>query len=655
MSEPPKAVFLSYASQDAEAARRICAALRAAGVEVWFDQAGGLEHGDEWDAKIRRQIKECVFFLPVVSAHTQARAEGYFRIEWELAAERAMGFAHHVPFILPIVVDDTSEANAFVPERFRKVQWTRLPGGHVAPDIQARFLKLWSERTGRHQTMEPGRPRPGERGGGAASPTDFAPTGQETRATTPPAADDKSIAVLPFANMSADAENEYFSDGMTEEIINALVQVPDLRVAARTSVFAFKGKADDLRTIAAKLNVRTVLEGSVRKAGNKIRITAQLINAADGFHLWSEKFDRGLDDIFAVQDEIARAIVDKLKAKLAGGAQQPLVKPPTEDIEAYQLYLQGRYFWNQRGAGLTKGLRCFEAALALDPDYALAHAGVADAYTLLGFYGHSRPNEVMPKARAAAERALALDPTLAEAHCALGFIFQTYDRNVVESLRELRRAIELKPTYVTSYYWLASAKLAMLRVDESIACDAEAVRIEPYSLMANTHLGWMFLCADRPADAVPPLTHVIELEPKALLAHWLLGQACILLDRSEEGLAELRLAAEISGNLPWMVGGVASALAYLGRKAEAREVLATLMQRHETEYVKAFSVAVIHAYLGDHREMMHWLERATEENDSLLVYLDVGPGKFIANGIPFHIWSGPTRAAFFERLGIVRE
>ena len=204
MSEAAKAVFLSYASQDAAAARKICETLRAAGVEVWFDAAGGLEHGDEWDAKIRRQIKECVFFLPVVSANTQARLEGYFRIEWELAAERAMGFAHNAPFILPIVIDDTSEAGALVPERFRKVQWTRLPGGVVSPDVQARFLKLWQDRTGET--------RPAFSVARVSRPVGSEFTGQETRAT--PAADDKSaqadksIAVLPFANMSADAENE---------------------------------------------------------------------------------------------------------------------------------------------------------------------------------------------------------------------------------------------------------------------------------------------------------------------------------------------------------------------------------------------------------------------------------------------------------------
>ncbi len=660
MSEAPNAVFLSYASQDADAARRICETLRASGVGVWFDRAGGLEHGDEWDAKIRRQIRECVFFLPVVSAHTQARHEGYFRIEWDLAAERAQGFAHNVPFVLPIVIDDTSEAHALVPERFRKVQWTRLAGGVVSPDVQARFLKLWSERTrmapsepGRLD-LEAGRPRPAPRAEGVELPSESRHHGLAAR-VAPPAADDKSIAVLPFANMSADAENEYFSDGMTEEIINALVQVPELRVAARTSVFAFKGKADDLRTIAAKLNVRTVLEGSVRKAGNKIRITAQLINAADGFHLWSERFDRGLDDIFAVQDEIARMIVEKLKAKLAGGDQQALVQAATEDLEAYQLYLQGRYYWAQRGAGLTKGLHCFEAALARDPDYALAHAGVADAYTLLGFYGFARPHDVMPKARAAAERALAIDPDLAEAHCALGFILLSYDRNIPAAQRALRRAIELKPGYVPARYWYASTFVPLSRYAEFVAIDEEAVRIEPFSLFANAHLGWMLLCAGRNEEAARRLRHVIDLEPRFLMGHWLLGLAYAALGRIEEGLAELRQAAELSGNMPWMVATTGCVLAQAGRKDEARVVLADLVRRSESEYVRALLFAMLHAFLGDEEAALVWLEKAREDGDLAIVYTPLDGRTFIGNGIPPPYLGAENRAAFVERLGIILE
>lgn len=645
MNDPTKAVFLSYASEDAAVARRICESLRAATIEVWLDQEGGLEHGDEWDAKIRRQIKECLFFLPIISANTEARHEGYFRIEWELAAERAMGFAHNVPFILPIVVDETNEVVALVPERFRRVQWTRLPDGVVSADVRTRFLNLWSARIGLAAASV---------GRTGVSGVPF-PEQRAALAVRSPAANEKSVAVLPFADMSAEPGNEYFSDGITEEIINALVQVPDLQVAARTSSFSFKGKPDDLRTIASKLNVRTVLEGSVRKAGLRIRITAQLINAADGFHLWSERFDRDLDDIFAMQDDIARAIVEKLKAGLARSREQPFVKPSTENLVAYQLYLQGRYYWNQRGAGLVKGLQCFEAALTHDPDYALAHTGVADSCTLLAFYGFVRPSDIAAKARAAAARAVTLDPQLAEAHTALAFVLFSFDRNLPAAQKSYRRSIELKPSYVPARYWLASLLVGLRRYDEAVALDEEAVRLEPHSLFANVHLGWMLLLAERTEDAVRRLRYVLELEPKFLMAHWLLGQACISLGQTEEGLAELGLAVTLSGKLPLMVGGVGCALAHLGRKDEAQAVLAELMQRSKTEYVAAYVLAILHGFLGDEATALVWLEKADQECDASLPYMAADPDLFMCTGFPRKYLSPPARADFIKRAGIVFE
>ncbi len=638
MAEPTKAVFLSYASQDAEAARKICESLRFSGVEVWCDVEGGLEHGDEWDAKIRRQIKECVLFLPLISANTQARLEGYFRIEWDVAAERARGFASGVPFILPVVIDDTGEPGAHVPDRFRTLQWTRLPGGAVPPDVLTRFLKLWSDRTGATRATAVSAP---------------AVATHHPLASAAPAADDKSIAVLPFANMSADAENEYFSDGMTEEIINALVQVPDLRVAARTSVFAFKGKADDLRTIAAKLNVRTVLEGSVRKAGNKIRITAQLISAADGFHLWSEKFDRGLEDIFAVQDEIARTIADKLKAKLAGGVQQPLVKPPTDDLEAYQLYLQGRFFWNQRGDGLAKGLKCFEAALKRDPDYALAHAGLAEAYVLIAFYGYARPNDVIPKARAAALRAIELEPRMAEAHCALGFVLGVYDRDFPASWRSYERAIELKPTFVAARYWTASSESVYGNHRKGVEVAEQAVRIEPLSLIANALLAWVGITAQS-GKSVEIARRVTEMEPRFLIGHWILGIALISENRFDEGLRELMEAIEISNRLPWMVASYGCGLAWAGRTTEARAVLEELKRRTTSEYVPAFLFVMLHAYLGEEQKAVAWLEQSIQDNDGALHYFGIVVDWPTPMSIPERYFSPETRTRFIKRLGVDR-
>ena len=433
-------------------------------------------------------------------------------------------------------------------------------------------------------------------------------------------AGEKSIAVLPFTNMSADAENEYFSDGITEEIINALVQLPDLRVAARTSGFAFKGKAVDLRAIADKLGVRTVLEGSVRKAGNRIRITAQLVNAADGYHLWSEHYDRELTDVFAVQDEIARTIAQTLKVKLGGAEQAPLVRPPTSDVEAYELYLKGRYFWAQRGAGIRKGLEYFQAALRKDPDYALAHAGLADAYTLMAFYGYARPTDAMPQALAAAERALALDASLAEAHCSLGFIRLSFDWNLPEAEREFREAIALKPSHAPSHYWHAASAIARGDPLEAVARDERAVKLEPLSVFTNTHLGWMLLAATRFDDARQRLDYALELDPRFLMAHWLLGQTLVAQGQVDEGRAALRNAIEISAGHSGMVATLGVVCAASGQRKEARLILEDLRARSEREYVRAYLFALLHASLGDAEETFVWLAKALEERDTVLPY-----------------------------------
>src|SRR3984893_7262935 len=263
----------------------------------------------------------------------------------------------------------------------------------------------------------------------------------------------KSIAVLPFVNMSSDQENEYLSDGISEDLLNALSWIEGLRVAARTSCFAFKGRNEDIRKIGDALGVETVLEGSLRRVGTKLRITAQLIKVADGFSLWSERFDREMQDVFAIQDDITRAIMAALKLRLAGRSDQPAFKLQTTNAEAYELYLKGRYFWNQRGIGLRKSLHYFELALIEDPDYALAMSGLSDSYSLLSWYGDLPPAEAIPKAIAPAERAVQLDPQLAEAHTSLGFCqLCNWDRAGAE--REFRRAIALNPRTTPARYWL---------------------------------------------------------------------------------------------------------------------------------------------------------------------------------------------------------
>ena len=313
MTESSRAVFLSYASQDAEAAQRICEALGAAGVDVWFDQSE-LRGGDAWDHKIRKQIHDCALFIPIISIHTQARTEGYFRLEWHLADQRKLLMTKSRPFLVPVCIDGTPNADAEVPDSFGAVQWTRLPGGETPPTFVERIARLLSPEP-------PHAPAAGamiarQRGSQAAT----ANSSSAASASGPPRV---AICVLPFANMSGDPEQEYFSDGITEDVITDLSKVSALAVISRNSAFVYKGKNVDVPKLAHALNVSYVLEGSVRKAGGRVRITAQLVNALSNDHVWAERYDRDLNDIFALQDEIAHAIV----GLAARNSRSLLVKP----------------------------------------------------------------------------------------------------------------------------------------------------------------------------------------------------------------------------------------------------------------------------------------------------------------------------------------
>jgi TolB-like protein len=354
--------------------------------------------------------------------------------------------------------------------------------------------------------------------GAAAEPTSAA-------SAVTQAVERKSIAVLPFANMSDDPEAEYFSDGMTEEIINALTQLEDLRVAARTSCFTFKGKAAHISEVGAKLNVATVLEGSVRKAGGRLRITAQLVSVADGYHLWSERYDREMEDVFAIQDEIAKAIADKLQVTLVAGAAEPLVRPPTENLEAYDLYLKGRFFVNQGGDGPRKGLEYFQQALACDSEYALAHTGIAEAYVWLGGTGILRPQEALPKARDAALRALELDETLAEAHLRLGLLSWTHEYEWSNAEKYFLRALELNPGLAQAHSLYGFFLASMGRFEPSLAELRRGVELDPLSQTANTWLGQVLAWLGRFPEAIDRLRTALELDPTSWHANHILGMA----------------------------------------------------------------------------------------------------------------------------------
>ena len=431
----------------------------------------------------------------------------------------------------------------------------------------------------------------------------------------------KSIAVLPFANLSTDPDNEYFSDGISEEIINALTQLEGLRVAARSSAFSFKGKNEDLRTVGERLNVSTVLEGSVRKAGSRIRVTAQLINVADGFHLWSEQYDREMDDVFAVQEEIAAAIAERLKITYVGDGSVPLVKAPTANLEAYNLYLRGRFHLYQRaGASLQRGLEAFEQALELDPEYALAHAGVADAKSLLGFYGARRAHDVMPQAAAAARRALELDESLAEAHNALGMINVIYEWNRDVAAEEFQRAIDLNDDFVQAHSWRSFFHLACVegRFDEAIAEGRRAVELDPLSSYPMTMLALVLGMAGHHEEAVSAAKLAVEREPNSYLTWRVLGVVLRWKGDHADAIGAFESALHVVPGHHWALHDIGLSYAATGRARDAEAICSQLIERAGDRHVECAVSGILLGALHRMDDAFQYLDRACEEKDPIL-------------------------------------
>ena len=433
---------------------------------------------------------------------------------------------------------------------------------------------------------------------------------------------EKSIAVLPFTNMSADPEQDYFCDGIAEELINALTHIKDLRVVARTSAFSFKGKDVDIEEIGKKLKVDKVLEGSVRKAGNRLRITAQLINVEDGYHLWSERYDREMEDIFAIQDEVTLAIVDELKVDFLGEGKAKLVKRYTEDSEAYNLYLKGRYFWNKRtGEGLEKGIKYFQQAIKKDPFYALAYTGLADSFVISAFYGFSSPQEVFPKAKAAVKKALEIDDTLAEAHTSLGYISIFYDWDWHTADRSIRRALELNPGYAAAHHYYAAYLAIIGRVNESIAEMKRAVEIDPLSTRLHTELGNYFGWSGRLDEAAKQLQKTLEMDQNFGLAHAHIGLCYARQKKYEEAIVALQRAIQLMGNSPFFIGFLANIYAKSGSRDRAEEILHELEEMSKMRYVPPMSIANIYAELGEIDKAFEWMEKAYQEHDTQIAML----------------------------------
>lgn len=430
-----------------------------------------------------------------------------------------------------------------------------------------------------------------------------------------------SIAVLPFADMSPEKDQEYFCNGMAEELINALAKIEGLRVASRTSAFQFKEDGYDINEVGRKLKVETVLEGSVRKAGNKLRITAQLIKAADGYHLWSEKFDRDTGDIFAVQDEISLAIVQHLKVTLFGDEKAKLVKRYTDNEEAYNLYLKGRYFWNRRHAGgMQKALECFQQAMESDPRYVLPYVGIADCFNILGFYGAVPAKTAFSKAKAAAGKALEIDDTLGEAHASLGWISTMYDWDWAAAEKEFKTSFALNPKYATAHEWYALFLAVSGRFDEAISEAEKAQSLDPLSLMINAAVGTIFWLARQDDNALEQFQKALEMDPDFQLALLYSGCAYGSSGRYEEAIASLEKAARLPGGMIYSAGALGYVYAVSGQKEKALDLLSQIDVLMEKGYAMLLQKAYIYTGLGEIDRVFEFLEKAYSERESQLTF-----------------------------------
>jgi TolB-like protein len=437
----------------------------------------------------------------------------------------------------------------------------------------------------------------------------------------------KSIAVLPFENLSSDKENAYFAEGIQDEILTRLAKIEALKVISRTSTQHFKSVPDNLPQIAKQLGVANILEGSVQKSNDQVRVTVQLINAITDAHLWAEIYDRKLTDIFAVESDIAKTIADTLQAKLTGAEKISIAKTPTVNPEAYELYLKGRFFWNKRtAADLRKGIDYFNQATSKDPGYALAYAGLADSYVILSVFGAASPQDSIPQARAAAKKALELDDTLAEAHASSGRIAGPFDFEFDRSIAEFERAIQLNPNYAMAHHWLSWGPLtALAQFDRAIAEGKRAVELDPLSLINNADLGGnVYFNARRYDEAIAQLRKTIEIDPRFYLAHYYLGQAFQLKGQRTEAITEYQKAVELDDD-PEALAYLGQAYARAGQRDEAQKILAHLREEAKSRYVSGYSMALMFMGLGDKEQAIDALERAYREgagNDLFTIRVD---------------------------------
>ena len=615
---PAGAVFLSYASEDVSAAELIASALRAAGIEVWIDKSE-LRGGDAWDQSIRKQIKACALFIPIISRHAHDRIEGYFRLEWKLAVDRSHLITPDQAFLLPVAIDDTPQSDERIPDRFRELQWTYLPAGETTPGFIERVRRLLVA-TGPVKPTDPAvrpgsvaeairdRPtraaevhsRPGWlrpvllvavlivlAGGAYVAWERFLLPKRTASALT---SGDKSIAVLPFVDMSEKKDQEYFADGMAEEILDILAKVPSLKVVVRTSSFQFKGRNEDLRAVGTSLGVAYVLEGSVRRSANSVRVTAQLIDTRDGTHLWSETYDRPANDVLLVQGEIATNISRSLEIGI--GADRPQSERRLKNDAAYDLYLRGRYAADRGDAdGMATGVTYLRQALDADPGFADAAVALALIYFDQAFESQE-PSSVFESARHEAESALKLNPKFGLPHAVLGGIYTDYDWNWAAADLEFKQAIALAPHDGRVLTLAGDLAIAIGQLDTARKTYKQALAYDPLLADAYNSLAWTEWCSGRYEESLVAARKVLEIDPTYDWGHTNVGTALMWRGDPAEAIIEFKR----QNNASEQAFGLALAYHALGRAADSNAALRSLIASGASNY--AYEVAQVYAYRG---------------------------------------------------------
>lgn len=679
MSGASNAVFLSYASEDAEAAGPIAEALRAVGIEVWFDKSE-LRGGDAWDRQIRDQIHDCRLFIAVISAHTEARDEGYFRREWRLAVERAGDMHERKSFLVPVVVDGTSERGAAVPEKFRELQWTRLPGGettpafvdlirtrlslnfsHVAAASHAASSSPLGKPSGTQHFKTSNRPllilaaaaiclmgayivvdRVGSKRPVVAPAP---PAGASAAAPEPDSGrtSDKSVAVLPLKNESGDPKQDYFSDGLSEDLISALSHVPDLKVIGRTSSFHFRNSTEDSASIGRQLGVSRLIEGSVQSDGNTIRVRTELINASDGRTLWAERYDRPYKSLFGLQDEITQAVALALKIHLLPSATNSTNsdRPPSESLDAYNALIEGKFYAQRETEDYyRRAIASYNRATVIDPQYALAWSGLSREWARLGlnYLSGARQRAAIAKAREAAEHALDIAPRLAAAHLAKGYLLKYVDLDWRGAEEEFRRALTLAPNDADAIWYVAAQLATRGELKGAIELSRRALAIDPGRSLWYKWLG-LYLAGLKQFDqAAEMMQMAVSLEQPTGINEYAVDVTFIAAVRGDSQAALVAARQALPDARPI---ALAMALQIAGNRIAADEALKNLVAINSDSYW----IADVYALRGEADKTFEWLDRAWSDRDSAIWQLHFDP-------LVLRYKDDPRFAAFCRKVGL---